>query len=76
MIGNNCILVKMGNIKATYISYQTFNGMLTTNTNYSNETDLWIKNLIRKSNLTSGVVEKQRYHYFKRVENVVKKVEG
>ncbi len=74
MIGNNCILVNMGGIKATYISYHTFNIMLTTNANFSNETDLWLKNLIRKSNLISGVAEKQRYQYFKRVEGVMKKL--
>lgn len=74
MIGNNCILVNMGAIKATYLSYHTFNVMLTTNANYSNETDLWLKNLIRKSNLISGVAEKQRYQYFKRIEGVMKKL--
>lgn len=74
MIGNNCILVNMGGTKATYLSYHTFNVMLTTNANYSNETDLWLKNLIRKSNLISGVAEKQRYQYFKRVEGVIKKL--
>lgn len=74
MIGTNCILVNMGGIKATYLSYHTFNVMLTTNTNYSNETDLWLKNLIRKSNLISGVAEKQRYQYFKRIEGVIKRL--
>ncbi len=74
MIGTNCILVNMGGTKATYLSYHTFNVMLTTNVNYSNETDLWLKNLIRKSNLISGVAEKQRYQYFKRVESVMKKL--
>lgn len=74
MIGNNCILVNTGGIKATYLSYHTFNVMLTTNSNYSNETDLWLKNLIRKSNLISGVAEKQRYQYFKRIEGVIKRL--
>ena len=74
MIGNNCILVNMGKIQATYISYHTFNSMITTNANYCNETDLWLKNLIRKSNLISGVAEKQRYRYFKRIEDAMKKL--
>jgi len=74
MIGTNCILVNTGGVKATYISYHTFNVMLTTNANYSNETDLWLKNLIRKSNLISGVAEKQRYQYFKRAEGLMKKL--
>ena len=74
MIGNNCILVNLGGNKCTYISYHTFNVMLTTNAHYSNETDLWLKNLIRKSNLISGVAEKQRYQYFKRTEAVINKL--
>lgn len=74
MIGNNCILVNMAKTQATYLSYHTFNAMLTTNANYCNETDLWLKNLIRKSNLISGVAEKQRYRYFKRIEDAMKKL--
>jgi transcriptional regulator with XRE-family HTH domain len=54
MIGNNCVLAIMGGMKGAYISYHTFNVMLTTNANFCNETDLWLKNLIRKSNLISN----------------------
>jgi hypothetical protein len=74
MIGNNCVMSVMGNMKGAYISYHTFNVMLTTNVNFCNETDLWLKNLIRKSNLISGVAEKQRYRYFKRIDEVLKKL--
>ncbi|MDQ3046901.1 MAG: helix-turn-helix domain-containing protein [Bacteroidota bacterium] len=74
MIGNNCVLVKMGGIKGTYISYHTFNVMLTTNVNFCDETDIWLKNLISKSNLISGVAEKQRYRYFKRIDDSLKKL--
>lgn len=74
MIGNNCVLSSMGGRKGAYISYHTFNVMLTTNANFCNETELWLKNLIRKSNLISGVAEKQRYRYFKRIDEVLKKL--
>jgi hypothetical protein len=74
MIGNNCVLSQMGGMKGAYISYHTFNFMLTTNPGFCNETDLWLKNLIRKSNLISGVAEKQRYRYFKRVDEAFKKL--
>jgi primosomal protein N'' len=69
MIGNNSILVTAGPAKAAYISYNTFNSMVTRNAEFCNETELWLKNLIRKSNLISGVAEKQRYRYFRRIEN-------
>ncbi len=74
MIGNNCILVQMGDIKAAYLSYHTFNAMTTTNAVFTNETDEWLKNLIRKSNLISGVAEKQRYRYFKHIDDALNKL--
>ncbi len=74
MIGNNCVMTTMGNLKGTYISYHTFNVMLTTNANFCNETELWLKNLVRKSNLISGVAEKQRYLYFKHINDMLKKL--
>ncbi len=74
MIGNNCVLASMGNMQETYISYHTFNSMFTNNANYCAETDLWLKNLIRKSNLISGVAEKQRYRYFKIIDEHLKKL--
>ncbi len=74
MIGNNCVMTEMGNSKGAYISYHTFNVMLTTNINFCNETDLWLKNLIKKSNLISGVAEKQRYRYFKHIDLMLKKL--
>lgn len=74
MIGNNCVMSQMGPMKAAYISYHTFNVMPTTNPGFCNETDLWLKNLIRKSNLISGVAEKQRYRFFKRMDESLKKL--
>ena len=74
MIGNNCVLSVMGDQKGAYISYHTFNSMLTTNTNFCNETDLWLKNLIKKSNLISGAGEKSRYRFFKKANEALKKL--
>lgn len=74
MIGNNCILTQVGAQKETYISYHTFNSMSTKNATFCNETEFWLKNLVRKSNLISGVGEKQRYRYFKIIDDVLKKL--
>jgi hypothetical protein len=74
MIGNNCVLATMGAIQETYISYHTFNSMFTNNVTYCAETELWLKNLIRKSSLISGVAEKQRYRYFKIIDEHLKKL--
>jgi len=73
-IGNNCILVNMGEVKATYLSHHTFNAMITTNNSFCNETDSWLKNLIKKSTLISGVSEKQRYQFFKKISQNIEKL--
>lgn len=64
MIGNNSILVSMGNSKVAYVSNNTFNMMSTTTPDFVAENELWLKNLIRKSILISGVSEKQRNRFF------------
>ena len=74
MIGNNCVLATTGGMKGAYISYHTFNVMLTYNANFCNDTDLWLKNLIQKSNLISGVAEKSRYSFFKKANEALKKL--
>lgn len=74
MIGNNTILVTMNTVKASYLSYHSFNSMITTNLNFCNETEGWLKNLIKKSTLLSGVSEKQRYQFFNKKQEIVKKL--
>lgn len=65
MVGNNSILVTIGNHKIAYLSNNTFNMMSTLNTGFIEESDLWLKNLTHKSILISGVNEKQRNRFFK-----------
>ena len=69
MIGNNCLLVTMGTLKAAYLSYHTFNAMLTTNGGFVTETDGWLKLLVKKSIQISGIAEKQRYQFFKKIND-------
>lgn len=65
MVGTNSILVTAGSSKVCYLSINTFNSMTTTNAGFNEETDRWIRNIIRKSTLISGVSEKQRMKFFK-----------
>lgn len=74
MIGTNCILVETNDVKSSYLSFHTFNTMATSNTHFCNETELWLNNLLKKSNLISGVAEKQRYKFFKRVNDSLQKL--
>ena len=74
-IGNNCILTTVGeNFKAAYLSYHTFNTMVTTNPTFCNETDNWLRNIMKKSIMISGVGEKQRHQFFRRIEENLQRV--
>ncbi|MFZ4798248.1 MAG: hypothetical protein ACOYMA_12200 [Bacteroidia bacterium] len=79
MVGNNSIVANIGDTKISYVSYNTFNMMTTTNSLFVNEAEEWLKNLIKKSILISGVGEKQRNQYFKKLtqklENTRSKIE-
>jgi len=65
MIGNNSILAIIGSNKIAYVSNNTFNFMTTSNIDFVTENEEWLKNLMRKSILISGVSEKQRNQFFK-----------
>lgn len=73
-IGNNCILVNLGNIQATYLSYHTLNFMTSTSASFCAQTDQWLKNLIKKATLISGTSEKYRYQFFKIKFDLVEKL--
>lgn len=64
VLGTNCIYVKTPNADAAYVSFNTMNSLTTTNREFCEETEHWIRNLERKSTLISGVAEKQRFQFF------------
>lgn len=71
MIGNNSIYITMGDLKAVYLTYNTVNSMITTNAAFCAETEAWLKTLMRKSLTISGVGEKQRYTFFRSMQDRV-----
>lgn len=77
-MGNNCILVNTSGIKSVYLRHHTFNSMVSSNASFCDETEHWLKGLMKKSTLISGVSEKQRYQYFRnsqeKIENLKKKI--
>lgn len=74
MIGNNCVLICAGAGRRVYISHNTFNTMVTTNADFCDETENWLKNLIKKSTPISGVSEKQRFRFFKSMNDKIAKL--
>ena len=68
-IGNNTIFVTMGDNKVLYLTHNTLNKIVTVNRDFCDATERWINNLIRKSNLISGVSEKHRFQFFNRMKS-------
>ena len=66
-IGNNCILAEIEGEKAVYLAFNTFNKLTTRNKYFCGEIDKWLKNLMKKSTLISGISEKQRCRFFNRL---------
>jgi len=74
-IGNNTILVRVGDQDTLYLTHNTFNKIVTRDRVFCNETEAWINNLIRKSSLLSGIAEKQRYQFFKNIRLKFQRIE-
>ncbi|HNW98324.1 MAG TPA: helix-turn-helix transcriptional regulator [Bacteroidales bacterium] len=70
-LGNNYILVNIPTFRRVYIRYHTFNNMISINNSFCNETELWLKGIMKKSTLISGVSEKQRNLYFMKAQEQV-----
>lgn len=73
-IGNNSLFIQADKVKSSYLSFNTFNSLFTFNLEYCLENERWINNLIKKSILISSVSEKQRYQFFKTMQNLTLKL--
>lgn len=71
VLGTNCIYLKTGEVNHAYISFNTMNSLNTSNNEFCEETEHWVKNIIKKSTLISGVAEKQRYQFFSKLNAVI-----
>ncbi|MFN4973264.1 MAG: hypothetical protein ACK45I_04250 [Bacteroidota bacterium] len=74
MVGNNTILVSIGDTKVAYVSNNTFNFLSTGNAAFVGENEVWLNNLLKKSSLISGVSEKQRNRYFRLLHGKVERL--
>lgn len=74
-IGNNTILVTVEDMKSLYLTHNTLNKIVTVNRAFCDETEKWIRILIKKSTLLSGVAEKQRYQFFRKIISNLSSIE-
>lgn len=63
---NNCIIVRVGENKRVYLGQLSFGTLATENEHYFDETEKWLQNILKKSNLISGVSDTMRYQFFRR----------
>lgn len=71
VIGTNCIHVNLGGAVFSYISFNTLNSLTTGNQEFCEEIEHWMKNLIKKSTLISGIAEKQRFQFFSKAYKAI-----
>jgi plasmid maintenance system antidote protein VapI len=65
-IGNNCVLVDLGNTKSVYLGHMSFSTISTLNKTYCNLSEQWLNNMIKKATPMSKVSEKLRYQFFRK----------
>ncbi len=75
-IGNNCILTEVGDFRAVYLTFNTFNKLVTSNPQFTAEVYTWLSNLISKSTPISEVSETHRYQFFKGIQKGLEEVRG
>lgn len=71
-LSNNCIQAFMGPQVFTYITFNSFNHLMTYSPEFSNECSLWVDQLRSKSILLSEVSEKLRYQFFVHLRQKIK----
>jgi hypothetical protein len=74
-LSNNCIQATLMGRTYTYVSFNSFNSLMSFNRNFSEESTKWIEQIRLKSILLSEVSEKLRYQYFKVLREKVEALE-
>lgn len=79
-IGSNTVLVNLDERQAVYMGFQTFNTIITSQSKFCADTEVWLNNLIRKSNQISSISQKLRYQFFKsqldKLEKLAEKIKA
>jgi hypothetical protein len=71
VLGTNCIYINSGASKYAYITFNSLNSLTTNNQEFCEETEHWVKNIVKKSTLISGVSEKQRFKFFSQMNAMI-----
>ncbi len=70
-LSNNCVQAKIDDRIYTYVSFNTFNSLMTYDEDFSEESQRWVEQLKSKSILLSEVSEKFRFQFFQKMRQKV-----
>jgi len=65
LLGNNTVLSIADDKRTSYLSHRSFGILITNSFQYAAESELWMRSILGKSNLISGISEKNRSKYFR-----------
>lgn len=66
----------MGDKRVTFVYYNTFNFLSTTQESFCLQTETYLQNLINKSTLISGTGEKDRRKFFNSMNEKIRGLKG
>jgi hypothetical protein len=75
-LSNNCIQAAKDGKIYTYVSFNSFNSLMSFNPHFSEECNRWIEQIRLKSILLSEVSEKLRYQFFKSLRGKLEGLRG
>jgi hypothetical protein len=70
-VGNNAVYMEKSSISHTFLSFNTFNFIETTNAAFNRQTDRWLRQLLRKSTLVSPTAIGVRDAYVNKLKKQV-----
>lgn len=73
-IADTTIFFKMGDTNIAFITHNNLNILATSNPAFCENTEKYIRNLLRKSSLISSSSEKERIKFFRRLDRKIEKV--
>lgn len=74
LIGNNSIVIEGLDKPVVFLSHNTFNSLSTRDHSFHKETMHWMNNLMKKSTQISGISERQRISFFKKLDRSVEEL--
>ena len=75
-LGNNYIITKRDDNAVTSVKLFTINAIFTSNAGFCEETEKWIRNIISKSQVLSGVSARERFRFFQSQKTKINNLMG